>query len=258
MAKSKNVLIIVSSIVDVIVILTAMLFVIREPVQVTSSAASHISLAENYLLDLNYEAAIAEYKAAIEIEPKNADFYIALAEVYIEMGDIETAVDVLDEGLNAVDEPDKDRIRAAVDGITKKPTETTTTHENGLIEFGFSNSSGKLIYNDNVIGNEDAVGYYEMFVDITGDYSDVSTFLIGTRADEISSFQIEQTLLYEEVWKDHYADLDYTFGDFNGKFYGSWFPVFEEDIGNSYEVLLYALNKDFDIIGYVIIPVTIE
>jgi FimV-like protein len=127
MTKSKKILIVVSSVVAVIIIVSAMFLLTRQPKAVITTAASHISLAENYLLDLNYEAAIAEYRAAIQIDPKNADYYIALAEVYIEMGDTDAAIGVLEEGLAAVEEADKERIRAVLEGILPEETIVTTT-----------------------------------------------------------------------------------------------------------------------------------
>lgn len=59
---------------------------------------SHIELAQRYLDELQYEQAIAEYEAAIAIEPKNEDAYLGLAQVYVSMGDIEKALEVLIDG----------------------------------------------------------------------------------------------------------------------------------------------------------------
>lgn len=55
-------------------------------------------MAQRYLDELQYEQAIAEYEAAISIDPKNKDAYLGLAEVYVTMGDIEKALEVLEEG----------------------------------------------------------------------------------------------------------------------------------------------------------------
>lgn len=61
--------------------------------------ASHMELAQRYLDELQYEQAIAEYEAAIAIEPNRAEAYLALAEVYVEMKDYESAIGVLSEGI---------------------------------------------------------------------------------------------------------------------------------------------------------------
>jgi hypothetical protein len=126
MSKTKKVLIAVITAVVFIAGAVAVIL-INKPVESAPTATSHISLAENYLLDLNYEAAIAEYRAAIQIDPKNADYYIALAEVYVKMGDTEAAIEVLEKGLGNVDEPGKDRIQTYINELTLKPVETITT-----------------------------------------------------------------------------------------------------------------------------------
>lgn len=59
-----------------------------------------LSLGNRYLDEMEYEQAIAAFEEAIEIAPKNPDPYIALAEVYMEMGDYDKAIDVLMEGLD--------------------------------------------------------------------------------------------------------------------------------------------------------------
>lgn len=55
-------------------------------------------LGMKYLADGNYEEAIIAFEVAIELDPKNEDSYIALADTYIVMGDLEQAIEVLDRG----------------------------------------------------------------------------------------------------------------------------------------------------------------
>jgi FimV-like protein len=130
MSKTKKILFAAIAAVVIIVGIVAVIL-ITKPAEAVPTAASHISLAENYLLDLNYEAAIAEYRAAIRIDPKNADYYIALAEVYLDMGDIPGAIEVLEEALDKVEKPDDDRIREILDCLilnkTNDENSVTTT-----------------------------------------------------------------------------------------------------------------------------------
>lgn len=63
-----------------------------------NSYTEHLKLAEQYIDDLQYEQAIAELRAAIDIEPDRAEAYIRLADVYMEMGDTDSAIAVLEEG----------------------------------------------------------------------------------------------------------------------------------------------------------------
>ena len=58
-----------------------------------------LKLAQRYLDELDYDKAIAAYRAAIEIDPKGEDAYLGLAEAYVENGDLQAAVDILKEGL---------------------------------------------------------------------------------------------------------------------------------------------------------------
>jgi tetratricopeptide (TPR) repeat protein len=275
MSKTKKILIVVIAAVVLIVGAVAVIL-INKPAEAVPTAASHISLAENYLLDLNYEAAIAEYRAAIQIDPKNADYYIALAGVYIEMGDTEAAIRVLEEGLGKVDEEDSERIIAEIDKLLPNPVETITTtattttapltavsettiaYENDLIEFGFSNFSGKLTYDDNLIGNEGAIAVCILTFDLVVDVPIVGGVSIAAWRDEISlQFILDEKEMYERIWKNEASNYDYNFQSLGETTHVMGAPVWEDDIGKSFDYLLYVFNEDFDIIGYVIVPVTI-
>ena len=50
-----------------------------------------LALAEKYMSELNYEAAILAYKAAIEIDPRCEKAYVGLVDLYIAMGDYDEA-----------------------------------------------------------------------------------------------------------------------------------------------------------------------
>ncbi len=54
-----------------------------------------LALAEKYMSELNYEAAILAYKAAIEIDPKCEDAYIELVNLYIAMEAYDEAENVI-------------------------------------------------------------------------------------------------------------------------------------------------------------------
>jgi len=66
------------------------------------SVAELLDLGEKYLLELNYEQALVQFLAVIEIEPRNARAYIGAAEAYIGTGDIDSAIDILRRGLVAL------------------------------------------------------------------------------------------------------------------------------------------------------------
>ena len=74
----------------------------------------HYDLGMKYLNDGNYEEAIIEFEAAIEIDETKADAYIGLAEVYIEQGDLQKAIEILEEGY---EKTKADSISAKLDEI---------------------------------------------------------------------------------------------------------------------------------------------
>lgn len=66
--------------------------------QYTNSYEYHLKLAQKYLLEEDYEQAIAEYEIAISIDPTQKDAYAELAELYIELEEYEDAIEILEEG----------------------------------------------------------------------------------------------------------------------------------------------------------------
>ena len=65
-----------------------------------------LRLGNRYLDDLDYERAIAAFEQVIEIDPKNVDAYMGLAEAYIGLGDYEKAIKILKEGEDETDDDD--------------------------------------------------------------------------------------------------------------------------------------------------------
>ena len=58
-------------------------------------ASHHIKVAEKYLLEEDYEQAIIALNKAIELEPKNVDNYLLLAEAYQRDGQLNKSKSVL-------------------------------------------------------------------------------------------------------------------------------------------------------------------
>ena len=65
----------------------------------TSSKARRVEeqldLGAKYLSELNYEQAIVAYEAVIKIDPKCEEAYLALADIYVMLGEIEKAEEIL-------------------------------------------------------------------------------------------------------------------------------------------------------------------
>lgn len=86
----------------------------------SSEVKEQLALAERYLDELDYEKAVAAYKAAIELDPECKEAYTGLAEVagkladsYIDKGEEEKAEELLEETLDIL-----------VDGYRKTGEET--------------------------------------------------------------------------------------------------------------------------------------
>ena len=57
-------------------------------------------LGIRYLSECNYEEAIIAFTTAIEIDPKMSETYLALGNLYIELGDYEAAAKILEQGVS--------------------------------------------------------------------------------------------------------------------------------------------------------------
>ena len=119
--KSKIIIIsVVSAILLIVGIFTAIALTGKGS-DTEKVATEKLSLGQKFLLGLEYDKAVAEFQAVIDIEPKNADAYIGLADAYIGMGDEEKAIETLEKGLS---ETGDETIRAKLDEM-KTPEETT-------------------------------------------------------------------------------------------------------------------------------------
>lgn len=88
-----------------------------------------LELARKYVSGLDYEQAIIAYQAAIDINPKNADAYLELAELFLENNDKERAEEILNEAMNLVSDEDRERIADKVEKIRNAAASTDISHE---------------------------------------------------------------------------------------------------------------------------------
>lgn len=75
-------------------------------------------LGIRYLSEGNYEEAIIAFTAAIEIDPKQPDAYLGLADVYVAQDDTEKAKEVLNNGLAEIENP---ALQARLDELSAEP-----------------------------------------------------------------------------------------------------------------------------------------
>lgn len=72
-------------------------------------------LGVRYLSEGNYEEAILAFTAAIEIDPKRSDSYLSLAEVYMELGEYEKAVEILEQGVDNTEDEEREGLEDLLD-----------------------------------------------------------------------------------------------------------------------------------------------
>lgn len=97
MKKGKKILIFIISIL-VILLLVVNVFLYMYMNGPSSRVKEQLDLGQQYLLNMEYEEAIAAYEIAIELEPKSTEAYLGMAQAYIAMGEPQKAIRILKRG----------------------------------------------------------------------------------------------------------------------------------------------------------------
>lgn len=84
-----------------IAVIAAALILFLVMQQKQAAFAEHMIMGDKYYAGNDYEAAVMAYRLTIQDKPGDAAAYIKLAEVYIAMGDYQSAEDILAEGYRA-------------------------------------------------------------------------------------------------------------------------------------------------------------
>lgn len=104
----------------------------------TVKLKKQLDLGEKYLVEMNYEEAVAAFNQAIEIDPRSADAYLGLADAHLGMGDEKAALAALEAGYEATgDERLKERIdemRAAAIEREREAAEAAAEREREAAE----------------------------------------------------------------------------------------------------------------------------
>ena len=221
-----------------------------------------LDLGQKYLLDGDYEQAIIEFNKVIEIEPKNVDAYLGLAEAYVAAGDYDSAISVLEQGYAETENQAlQDRINelrglAAEQtevAITTSPetttvpettavSETTTeavTEDNVAKDFEWTFEDGLLTVN----GHGDMPEYtaWNAWSSISKDVKSVvindGITNISTRAfsdfDNLESVTISDSVL--SIGNDAFSDCD--------KLKSVYIPNSVIEIGDNPWVDCYSMNE---------------
>ena len=78
-----------------------------------------LALAEKYMSELNYEAAILAYRAAIEIDPKNVEAYLGAVEAYKLLNNSDDTIAMYEQALEMLSELDEQDKAASIEYVDK-------------------------------------------------------------------------------------------------------------------------------------------
>ena len=150
-SRNKNKWIILCAVFLLGIVLAVMIFAISG--KETGSVQEKLLLAERYMSEMNYEQAVVVYKSIIEIDPKNVEAYLGLAEAYIGQGMYQQAENCLKEGY---DRTNDEKIADKIEEVGKQIESIESVNETSQED---TQDSGINISQD---GSEDGVD------DITG------------------------------------------------------------------------------------------
>lgn len=85
-------------IVLILLLIILNVFIYRYITSPRQKADRQLDLGQRYLLNMEYEEAVAAFEIVIEVEPNNVAAYTGMAEAYIGMGELEKAVRILNKG----------------------------------------------------------------------------------------------------------------------------------------------------------------
>ena len=128
-------------------------------------------LGVRYLSKGNYEEAILAFEAAIEIDPKRAEAYLGLADVYVAQGDLDAAREVLDRAVEAVGEDEE--VLARLDGIAGGGERTVARterydSEDGSYQVSNFDADGHIVSGTSYAADGSVQMYWEYETDENG------------------------------------------------------------------------------------------
>ncbi len=121
----KTKLKIIIPIIAVICIALAFIFIRFRPAEKADINAVLIT-AQQYLTEQKYEQAAAEFEKAIQIDPRNVDAYIGIAQAYELIGDTEKALEWLHKGYDLTGDP---ALKAEIDRLSGSAEAEVTSEQ---------------------------------------------------------------------------------------------------------------------------------
>lgn len=174
--KGNKVLVIVLILVLIAAIVAGVLIAMQKKKEKEYNAK--ISRAEKYIEDLDYEKAEAAYLAAIDIDPKQEEPYLKLADIYAAQGAPKKAKDILAQGAEATHSEAIEKESSYYTYVYDQLIEEEGRSKTGIYELSYEpyNDHARLVPAENVAG---LVNYRIMDFDHDGD-NEVLTVEIET------------------------------------------------------------------------------
>lgn len=115
MSLKKKILLVIIGLEAVIIVgIAAFVFYLCSD---TVRIGRQMELAQQYLLEEDYEQAVAAFQGVIDIDPKNVEAYLGMAETYIAADAYDKAVRILERGVKRTD---SDELQEVLDKYTKE------------------------------------------------------------------------------------------------------------------------------------------
>lgn len=211
-----------------------------------------LDLGEKYLDEMDYEKALVAFEAILDIDPKNADAYLGIVEVYIRTSEFEKALAYAQEGYEVTgDERLKEKIKMIESG--------TITASNGRkMKLSGFDGDGNLVYwheyTYNLKGKQASVAVYnaqgeqKQYLELTYDEEDRPMISYGWDSMEgtISKREVQygdnhKRQIYYEGLSDivaRYAEID---TDSDGNVLKT---VWYDADGNVTSILVYEYDSE--------------
>ena len=204
-------------------------------------------LGMRYLSEGNYEEAIIAFTAAIDIDPKQPDAYLGLADAYEAQGDLESLRAILEQGFQATGDARLEERLASLSQtgtLGEEAVSGTLSLSNLRCEYESGGELAEL--------NEGADG--GMHLQFTDDGpSDVRAVLISSwrPSGEWTEEEIQSQIAFStENWGSVYVgETAPPYEENNG------FPVTSEEHGTAVDVLLVGLTESREVAGYALVTV---
>ncbi len=167
MTKKKKLIYISIAAAIIVIAALAILFM---PKTAPQTVTEMLSTAQKYLVEMEYERAIAEFNKVIELDPMNADAYLGLAEAYEKSGDIDKAVETLEKGYELTGD---ERLQARLALLTSGSAEETQTSAETEKSFSAGDTEPMKYYSDGTLRSE------RIYTNDSGAYDDVYYYYQG-------------------------------------------------------------------------------